>query len=474
MGGLLFLSARSQATIYYVATNGNDSASGTATNTPFLTPEKAITAVNAGDTLYVRGGTYMLANQVKSAKAGTAANYCNMWTYPGERPYFNASNIPAGSNRGIYISKDFWHVKGIEVAFAPDNGIIVTSGSNIVEGCVIHDNQNDGLTLGSTSALAHDNLILNCDSYRNFQASSGGNNGDGYSAKTGCGPNNVFQGCRSYLNSDDGWDFYDNNSNTVTLLNCWSFMNGSNQWNVGSFSGNGNGFKLGGAGTHAGHILKQCVAFDNHSKGFDHNLSVGAHTLYNCTGFRNTNPNFSFYDTPASGADVFKNNVSYLGGGINIVAGSVMVSNSWQNGLTVGAGDFASLDATLAFAPRNADYSLPTNSFARLAAGSDLIDAGVDVGLPYNGSAPDLGAYEFVPAPPLPQNIWLSDLQSSAAGFGFNVNGLTSHGPIIIYASPDLANWAGIFTNPAVSGTLPFVDATATNQAQQFYKAEEQ
>jgi hypothetical protein len=30
-------------------------------------------------------------------------------------------------------------------------------------------------------------------------------------------------------------------------------------------------------------------------------------------------------------------------------------------------------------------------------AGSDLIDKGVDVGLPYTGSAPDLGAFEFSP-----------------------------------------------------------------------------
>ena len=481
MGGLLFLSANSQATIYYVATNGSDSASGTATNTPFRTPERAITAVNAGDTLYVRGGTYMLTNQVKTAKAGTAANYCNLWAYPGEHPYFDATNIPAGSNRGIYISKDFWHVKGIEVAFAPDNGIIVTSGSNIVEGCIIHDNGNDGLTLGSTTAKAHDNLILNCDSYRNYTPGSSGNDGDGYSAKAGCGPGNVFQGCRSYLNSDDGWDFYDNASNTVTLLNCWSFMNGSNQWNVSGFQGNGNGFKLGGnAGTItvAGHVLKNCLAFDNHSKGFDHNQGLGAHTLYNCTGFRNTNPNFSFYTTPASGADVFKNNISYLssatnGSGIDIVAGSIMVSNSWQNGLTVSAADFASLDDSLAFAPRNDDYSLPTNSFARLAAGSDLIDAGVDVGLPYNGSAPDLGAYEFVPVP-LARNITISNVQLTGAGFGFQVDGLTSHGQVIIYTSPDLTGWTAIFTNPPVSGSLPFVDPTVTNQTEQFYKAAEQ
>ena len=33
----------------------------------------------------------------------------------------------------------------------------------------------------------------------------------------------------------------------------------------------------------------------------------------------------------------------------------------------------------------------------RLKAGSQLIDAGVDIGLPFLGKAPDLGAFEFDP-----------------------------------------------------------------------------
>ena len=38
---------------------------------------------------------------------------------------------------------------------------------------------------------------------------------------------------------------------------------------------------------------------------------------------------------------------------------------------------------------RNADYTLPTSSLFRLVAGSDLIDRGLNVGLPFAGSAPD-------------------------------------------------------------------------------------
>jgi hypothetical protein len=44
--------------------------------------------------------------------------------------------------------------------------------------------------------------------------------------------------------------------------------------------------------------------------------------------------------------------------------------------------------------PRQPDGSLPVLSFLHLAGGSDLIDVGTDVGLPFLGSAPDLGAFE--------------------------------------------------------------------------------
>jgi hypothetical protein len=37
---------------------------------------------------------------------------------------------------------------------------------------------------------------------------------------------------------------------------------------------------------------------------------------------------------------------------------------------------------------------LPDVDFLHLASGSDLIDGGVDVGLDFDGSAPDLGAFE--------------------------------------------------------------------------------
>ncbi|WP_242158656.1 hypothetical protein [Aestuariivivens sediminis] len=46
------------------------------------------------------------------------------------------------------------------------------------------------------------------------------------------------------------------------------------------------------------------------------------------------------------------------------------------------ASAFVSLSIDLLSGPRQADGSLPDIDFMKLTAGSDLIDAGIDVGLP--------------------------------------------------------------------------------------------
>lgn len=58
------------------------------------------------------------------------------------------------------------------------------------------------------------------------------------------------------------------------------------------------------------------------------------------------------------------------------------------------ASDFQGIDTTQATLPRNVDGSLQTIKFLHLAGGSDLIDAGKDIGYDYNGKAPDLGPFE--------------------------------------------------------------------------------
>jgi hypothetical protein len=75
---------------YYVATNGSDSNNGTIAY-PWLTIQKAADTVVAGDTVYVRGGTYR--EYVTIGISGTLANPITYMAYPGESPVINASGL---------------------------------------------------------------------------------------------------------------------------------------------------------------------------------------------------------------------------------------------------------------------------------------------------------------------------------------------------------------------------------------------
>jgi hypothetical protein len=52
---------------------------------------------------------------------------------------------------------------------------------------------------------------------------------------------------------------------------------------------------------------------------------------------------------------------------------------------------------SLVTGPRQADGSLPVLPFLQPVSGGRLIDQGVDLGEPYSGAAPDLGAFEYTP-----------------------------------------------------------------------------
>mgnify|MGYP003536179966 FL=1 len=61
--------------------------------------------------------------------------------------------------------------------------------------------------------------------------------------------------------------------------------------------------------------------------------------------------------------------------------------------MTVTGQDLSKLPGILG--PRKADGSLPDVDFLKLKEGSQAIDKGENIGLPFAGKAPDLGAYEY-------------------------------------------------------------------------------
>jgi hypothetical protein len=440
---LLAAGGLARAAERYVAPTGSNAGgnTGTSIDSPLGTIAQAITLSAPGDTIWLRGGTYNLAStlSITTSKNGTALNPFKLYAYQDETPVLDFRTQSLGS-RGIDLQANFWHMKGFTVQYAGDNGLLLSGSSNVLEQLTTRQNNDSGIQIaGSGSRVPSNNLILNVDSYANydFQSDSRGENADGFAAKfRTIGTGNIFRGIRAWNNSDDGFDFWQA-ANGITIENSWAFHNGRSSLFTGvpgSFNGDGNGVKLGhDSGTH---LIKGMLVWGNPANGIDVNgnatqleddppIIPHGVTILNNTAVNNGSRNFRFDEDPSTASPptthTLRNNVSLLGGGVQIDTGNTHDHNSWNPGVTISAADFLSTTDPLttngayapitdragtttpthatgpAMAPRLADGSLPPLDFMRLVTGSDLINAGVDVGLPYNGSAPDLGAYEYIP-----------------------------------------------------------------------------
>ena len=440
VAGLGLFAARNVfATEYYVAPTGSDSNPGTQ-DSPFATLQKGADTAVAGDTVWIRGGTYKITTPKSSgagieiSKSGTSdTNRIKYWAYPGETPLFDFSNLQistSGYTFGFVISGNWVHLKGIEECCVPmnsyaNNGFASDGTNNIYELLNAHNNQGSGIQIGGG------NLALNCDSHDNFDPTSPqgeGQNADGFGVHgQTTGPSTIIRGCRAWWNSDDGYDFI-NQEVPVTIENSWAFGNGLAKY--GTYrpaSGNGNGFKMGSSKTGIRHLIQNNVAWGNKASGFYANHSSGGNTWYNNTSFQNgTNFNMlaSTWSEPngkgtrtdgvkltGDKAHILRNNIAFPNKNDYMDAATYGVDsqfNTWDLNITPAAKDFLSItdpsltakDVTVeatagALGPRQADGSLPNVDFMKLAAGSAMIDKGTDVKLPFVGAAPDLGAYEY-------------------------------------------------------------------------------
>ena len=394
---ILLLSLAVSAQPWYVSTTGSDSGSGTE-QSPFLTIEKAVSMVQPGQTIFITGGTYNLVTPVTIAKSGTEAALISMFATTGARAVLNFSGQPLdGSNRGIRLTGSYWHIRGIDITGAGDNGMKIEGGSNnIIENCAFYRNRDSGLQIDGG---ASSNTVKNCDSYYNADPPDYGD-ADGFAPKMTAGSGNYFYGCRAWRNSDDGWDGYLRGTDDISTLaeNCWAFENG--YFEDGTDAGvnaNGNGFKMGGSDDRTlkhNFTLKNCLAFGNKAKGFDQNNNMGSMILYNCTGHNNLTANYRITQALAEGKVLIVKNCADLGNKAEIGSFAQQERNSWLSPFVVTAADFRSIESVAARGPRKTDGSLPDMDYMHLMPGSDLIDAGVNVGLPFAGLAPDLGCFE--------------------------------------------------------------------------------
>ncbi|MFR4775075.1 MAG: right-handed parallel beta-helix repeat-containing protein [Lachnospira sp.] len=288
----------------YVSPSGKSTAAGTQ-NAPMdlLT---AINSISAGYTIWMEEGTYKAYELygapivIAESNSGAEGAYKTISSINGGTVTIDFSGMAElGSNRGIVLDGSYWHFYDIDICNAGDNGMLLSGDNNIIELCQFYAIHDSGLQISryNTSADTIDlwpsnNVILNCTAFDNKDEATC-ENADGFAAKLTCGEGNVFDGCISYCNSDDGWDLYakpaTGSTGVVTIKNSVAFGNGKLTNGEGSANGDMNGFKLGGSNKQCPtpHVVTNCIAFNNGATGFTDNGNGGAVTLTNCTSVNN-------------------------------------------------------------------------------------------------------------------------------------------------------------------------------------------
>ena len=417
------------ATDYYVSPAGSGSKYTLEAPGPFTST--VIGKLKAGDNLYLMGGQYDLKNSLSINRSGTADNLITIQGYGDSEAIIDFRQTAIKTN-GLKVGGSYLHIKNLTIRYAGYKGIWVEEGQyNILEQLNVYGCCNAGVQLRSGGY----NMVINCDSHDNFDYQDKGGNADGFADKQGdaC-PGNIYIGCRSWNNSDDGWDSFERvtNGTPTVYIHCIAYNNGPATFDLSShpratgvdkdlscFSGkdlsnfanggNPNGFKVGGNGTKHNVELYRCLAVGHRSKGFDQNNNAGDMKVINCTAYKNS-INYGFGNDKPFTLAVY-NNVSLAPLSSHWkrsnTGTTTQVSNTWNSGYAASESDFEGLDIeSIIMAERNADGTLPeTTQFHLKATATNLIDRGqnftdfsgdeISKYVSFSGAAPDLGCYEF-------------------------------------------------------------------------------
>lgn len=299
------------------------------------------------NTINISSGTYYLSetlslNSENIKIVGDCAN----------RPILDFHKTLIGTN-ALVITGNNIEVYNIVVRYSGYKGIFAKTTNSTFENIDVYGNCDCGFQLKNSS----NTKVIGCCSYNNFgymtmngEKPNFGFNSDGFCDKQYDGPGNIWIDCKSWGNSDDGFDFYERITpidRPTIIENCVAFGNGGkkrdisknprievdvdffkkNNYELTNYPsyGNGNGFKLGGNFAAHNIILKKCLSFDNSRNGFGQNNNIGKMILEKCVASGNGLYNYGFrtYD----GELLMKNSIGNNGND-SIITKNVKFKNS--------------------------------------------------------------------------------------------------------------------------------------------------
>ncbi len=145
---------------YYVSPTGNDANAGTAL-APFKTFTKAVSALVAGDTLQIYGGTY--AQQLTVSKSGTTASPITVQPVTGQNVIIDGEMV---RDIAVLVSGSNIVIDGLETQRALQFCVDITGSNITVKNFNIHNCQKFGARIKGKNIILegstfHDNVLEN-------------------------------------------------------------------------------------------------------------------------------------------------------------------------------------------------------------------------------------------------------------------------------------------------------------------------
>jgi len=490
---------------YYVSKSGSDSNPGTVSQ-PWLTIQKAANTLQAGDTVYIKAGTYH--EQVKPKNSGTAGNYITYTAYGNDAVIIDGTGVtlPWSFDGLVYVSEvSYIKISGLRVQnVGPgDNhaGILLEDCSYItIKNNYTYNTTSSGIGVWDCSNIIIDGneVELACNDGEQECISVGGTNifevrnnhvhhsgsgtigGEGICIKDGSSTGKIFNNHVHDLNERlgiylDAWDKH--TYNIEVYGNVVHDINNNDCYTLAS---------------EAGGLLENIAIYNNIGYNADvHGINISingepvAHPMKGITVINNT-----FYNNGLGG----------WGGGIavenpnvqNVVIRNNILSqnNTFQIAVDPGVSmGNLTVDHNLIYGYRNYEDEIKGNNAVEgnplfvnaanadfhLTGNSPAIDAGSSAGAPAKdfdgnsrprGAGYDIGAFEYGASPGAQPQIALSRTQidvTAAVGsitaktesFSISNSGSGTLDWTVTVNGADNADWLSVYPSSGTgSGTV--------------------